>query len=79
MRQGSNRTYHRILMSLSIEVARRYGYRPESETEDLERRLAAATVAKDWQAVSKLAAKLKNQNGESDGQTKTDNADTEPE
>jgi hypothetical protein len=34
MRQASNRTYHRILLSPSLEVATRYGYRPDDETAD---------------------------------------------
>lgn len=38
MRQASNRTFCRILASLSPEVARRYGH-VESSKADLEKRL----------------------------------------
>jgi len=58
LRQSSNRTYQRILLSLSLEVATRYGYRSDNEVADLERRLAAATGAKDWAMVQELAVEL---------------------
>lgn len=57
MRQKSNRTYQRILASLSPEVARRYGY-IEANITDLARRLQAATEAQDWPLVAALAARL---------------------
>lgn len=57
MRQRSNRTYRRLLASLSPAVRRRYGYEP-SPTEELEKQLQAAHAAKDWWLVAELAAKL---------------------
>jgi integrase len=57
MRQRSNRTYRRLLASLSPAVRRRYGYEP-SPTEELEEQLQAAHAAKDWRLVAELAAKL---------------------
>jgi coproporphyrinogen III oxidase len=67
MRQASNRTYHRILLSLSLEVATRYGYQPDDEAAELERRLAMATAAKDWETVAKLATELARRNGKTAG------------
>ena len=67
MRQSSNRTYHRILLSLSLEVATRYGYQPDDETKELEGRLALATAAKDWDAVTKFAKELASRNGKTTG------------
>ena len=58
LRQASNRTYARILASLPPEVATRYGYPSENETDDLEARLAAATNAQDWNLVTDLARQL---------------------
>jgi len=63
MRQRSNRTFQRILASLSPKVRRRYGYSP-SPTAELEEKLQAAIAAKDWERVAELAAKL-NQRGHS--------------
>lgn len=57
MRQRSNRTYRRLLASLSPAVRRRYGYVP-SPTEELEEQLQAAHATKNWQLVGELAAKL---------------------
>jgi hypothetical protein len=57
MRQRSNRTYFRILASLSPEVARRYGHVEDARSE-LERRLRAAIEAKDWGLSEELASKL---------------------
>ena len=67
MRQASNRTYHRILLSLSLEVATRYAYQPDDEAAELERRLAMATAAKDWETVAKLATELARRNGKTAG------------
>ena len=67
MRQASNRTYHRILVSLSLEVATRYGYHPDDETAELERLQAMATAAKDWEAVAKLATELARRNAKTTG------------
>jgi hypothetical protein len=57
-RHASNRTYHRIFVSLPVEVAVRYGYSAIQNEVDVERRLAAAVAAKDWQGVEQLAAQL---------------------
>jgi integrase len=57
MRERSNRTYHRIVASLSPAVRRRYGYVP-SPTEELEEQLQAAHATKNWRLVAELAAKL---------------------
>jgi hypothetical protein len=57
-RQASNRTYHRIVLSLSQEVASRYGYRPECKLTDLRNRLSAATAAENWALAAKLAEEL---------------------
>jgi integrase len=56
-RQRSNRTYQRILASLSPEVAVRYGYVQDPRSE-MENQLRAAIDAKDWVRASELAAKL---------------------
>jgi integrase len=58
LRHASNRTYARILASLPQEIATRYGYVPESQTDDLEARLEAAAMAKDWKLVADLAQQL---------------------
>jgi integrase len=60
MRERSNRTYHRIVASLSPAVRRRYGYVP-SPTEELEEQLQAAQAAKNWRLVAELAARLEGQ------------------
>lgn len=57
MRQRSNRTYYRILASLSPEVARRYGH-VEVVLSVLEHQLQAAVAAKNWKLASELTAKL---------------------
>ena len=57
MRQSSNRTFHRILASLTPEVARRYGH-TESGKQDVEKRLEAAIAGKDWPTVARLSTKL---------------------
>ena len=57
MRQRSNRTYHRIIASLPIEVAERYGHVRDARSE-LEERLRAATEAKDWVLAAELAKRL---------------------
>jgi hypothetical protein len=63
MRQRSNRTYQRIVASLSPEVRRRYGYVP-SPTAELESLLQAAYAARDWEKVAELAAKLEQLRGD---------------
>jgi len=57
MRQKSNRTFHRILASLSPEVARRYGH-AISEIDSLKSRHLAAVQVEDWELASKLAAEI---------------------
>jgi hypothetical protein len=57
LRHRSNRTYWRIVASLPLEVAQRYGY-AESATDRLEQQLLAALVAKDWGLARKLTTKL---------------------
>lgn len=64
LRQASNRTYTRILLSLSVEVATRYGYKPDDEAVDLEKRLEIATGIKDWKTVEKLASELASRTGQ---------------
>ena len=56
-RQRSNRTYRRILASLSPEVAVRYGYVQDPRSE-MGHQLRAAIDAKDWARASELVAKL---------------------
>lgn len=51
------RTYWRIVASLPLQVARRYGY-VESATDRLEQQLQAATAAKDWSLARNLITKL---------------------
>ena len=55
---ASNRSYVRILRSLPLDIATRYGYQPVNGTADLEARLEAATKAKDWSLVADLANRL---------------------
>jgi integrase len=57
MRQRSNRTFTRILGSLSSEVATRYGH-AETNTSDLARRLHEATEAQDWPLVAAFASRM---------------------
>jgi coproporphyrinogen III oxidase len=61
LRLASNRTYTRLLASLPQEIATRYGYLPESQTDDLEARLEAAAKAKNWKLVADLAQQLADQ------------------
>jgi len=56
-RAKSNRTYERILASLSPEVARRYG-QSKSRVPEVEQQIQAAVAAKDWQLAAKLTAGL---------------------
>jgi len=72
LRQSSNRTYQRILLSLSLEVAVRYGYRPDNKVADLERRLTIAARAKDWATVQNLAAELAHRTGQQEPSAKVD-------
>jgi len=57
LRARSNRTFRRILASLPVEVARRYG-NVEEDRSELEQRLQAATVGKDWGLVAAISARL---------------------
>ena len=57
MRARSNRTFHRIVASLSPVVAQRFGH-AEVAPSDLERRLQSAIAAKDWSAARELSALL---------------------
>jgi len=63
MRSASNRTYERLLASLSLETAKRYGYQPEDAVDDLRVRLRTAESRNDWETVQKLAAELRNRCG----------------
>ncbi len=56
-RQRSNRTYHRIVAALSLEVADRYGYSPTSQ-DRLEEQIRAAAAVKDWNKVMELSQQL---------------------
>ena len=57
-RQRSNRTYHRILAALPLEVANRYGYSPTT-LDRLEEQVRAAVGAKDWDKAAKLSQQLR--------------------
>ena len=57
LREASNRTYQRLLASLTPEVARRYGYVAPTPSA-LEEKLAAAIAAKDWRLVQEISAKM---------------------
>ena len=57
LRAKSNRTYERILASLSPEVARRYGY-VEGKANQFEQHIQAAVEAKDWPLAARLTAEL---------------------
>jgi hypothetical protein len=57
MRQRSNRTFRRIIASLSPEVARRYGHVQDARSE-MEDRLRSAIESKNWALASDLAARL---------------------
>jgi hypothetical protein len=57
MRQRSNRTYRRILASLSSEVAVRYG-RVQDASSEMEKELRAAADAKDWEKVAEISRQL---------------------
>jgi integrase len=57
MRQKSNRTFQRIMASLSAAVARRYGH-VDADSADLTRRLRVATEARDWPLVAAIASRL---------------------
>ena len=64
MRQASNRTFQRILASLSPKVAERYGQK-ELAPDSSERRLQEAISAKDWNLVAQLSAELAGQTNHS--------------
>jgi integrase len=57
MRQRSNRTYARILASLSPEVACRYGYEP-APVDPLAQRLTEAIAAQNWALANAITAEL---------------------
>ena len=57
-RQRSNRTYHRILAALPLEVAGRYGYSPSTQ-DRLEEQIRAAVAAKDWDKAAELSQQLR--------------------
>lgn len=56
-RHRSNRTYRRILASLSPEVAAQYGHIQDARSE-MESRLRAAIDAKDWATVTEISKRL---------------------
>jgi hypothetical protein len=56
-RQKSNRTYERIRVSLTPEVAKRYGC-IISDVAKIEERLQAAVNAKNWRLATNLTARL---------------------
>jgi hypothetical protein len=56
-RHRSNRTYRRILASLSPEVTAQYGHVRDPRSE-MESRLRAAMDAKDWATVNELSKRL---------------------
>lgn len=56
-RHKSNRTYNRILKSLPVDVAIRYGY-VEKESDRLIERLDLARTQDDWKEVAQIAAAL---------------------
>lgn len=62
LRAKSNRTYERILASLSPEVARRYGH-AEPKAIQLEQQIQVAVAAKDWPLAATLTAKLAAKSG----------------
>ena len=60
----SNRTFERIVTSLPLKVAERYGYDPEEEGAGLAELLKAAIDRHDWDAVEELMAKIRNGDGQ---------------
>ena len=60
----SNRTFDRIVASLTLAVAQRYGYNPEQEGVGLTDLLKAAIDRQDWPAVEELMAKIKSGGGQ---------------
>ena len=61
LRQASNRTFVRILASLSLEVAARYGHDVNTDRSLLVAKLRQATEAQDWELVRRLAIQLDEQ------------------
>ena len=59
LRHASNRTFQRILASLPVDVAVRYGHKPADEEAELEKRLLVAAATRNWTAVADLAGKLR--------------------
>ena len=60
----SNRTFERIVTSLPLKVAERYGYNPDEEGAGLPDLLKAAIDRQDWDAVEELMAKIRNGSGQ---------------
>ena len=60
----SNRTFERIVTSLPLRVAERYGYDPEEEGAGLPELLKGAIDRQDWHAVEELMAKIRNGGGQ---------------
>ena len=58
LRQGSNRTYYRLLAGLSPEVAKRFGYDVGSEPSELQIRLQIAVNSQDWKTAGEIAQQL---------------------
>jgi predicted component of type VI protein secretion system len=57
MRQASNRTFQRILASLSPAVALRYRH-VEPQKSELEKRLDEARATQNWELVTQLSNEL---------------------
>jgi hypothetical protein len=55
----SNRTFERIVASLPLKIAQRYGYLPEQEGVGLSDVLKAAIDRQDWDAVEEVLAKVR--------------------
>ena len=55
----SNRTFDRIVSSLPVRVAERYGYSPEEEGVGIEEVLKAAIERQDWDGARQLLDRLR--------------------
>ena len=60
MKAKADRMYRRICEGLTAEVAEAFGHQA-SGTEDLERQLREAVVAKDWDRAKRLSGQLAKQ------------------
>lgn len=58
LRHNSNRTYQRLLNSVSTEIAKRYGYDP-SKREQLEEKIEMAVSGKKWELANELIEQLR--------------------